>query len=250
MADGPLAGRTALISGASRNIGRQIAIDLAAQGAAVVVNAVQDAQAAESVADEIRALGGVAISHLAEITDRAGVDAMVARASAELGAPTILICNASARGQVPFLEMTHEQFRRVVDISLDGAFHLAQACLPAMLEAGWGRIVTLGGISWHVGTPGRAHNLTGKAGLAGFTRALAAEYAQTGVTVNMISPGHIDTVRPASAGNSPAVPAAIPMGRKGTVHEISSAVRFLCQPDQSYITGQTLHVNGGHFLGG
>lgn len=245
-----LEGKTALVTGAARNIGRAIAKTLAADGANIVVAALADVEAAETVAGEIAASGAKAIVGIGDVTDRATVDGIAARARDAFGGIDIVICNASARGQVPFLEMSHEQFRRVVDISLDGAFHLAQTALPDMLARGWGRIVTLGGVSWHAGTPGRAHNLTGKAGLAGLTRALAAEYATSGITVNMVSPGQIETVRPASAGALPAGTPAIPMGRKGTVDEIASAVRFLCQPEQAYTTGQILHVNGGLHYGG
>ncbi|MEM6622389.1 MAG: SDR family NAD(P)-dependent oxidoreductase [Pseudomonadota bacterium] len=169
MSNTPLEGRTALVTGASRNIGRQIALDLASAGAAVVVNGVTDQQAADTVAAEIKDHGGRAIAHLAEVTDRTAVDVMVARATEELGPVTVLVCNASARGQVPFLEMTHAQFRRVVDISLDGAFHLSQACLPAMVDAGLGRRIRRSGDygklrragSHRYGAPGLSRHLAG-----------------------------------------------------------------------------------------
>ena len=249
MSERSLSGRTALVTGASRNIGREIALSLSRAGANIVVNTLQDAAAAETVAGEIRAEGGNAIVAVADIVKRDQVDDMVNAGKREFGQVDILVANASARGLVDFLDMDHETFRRVVDISLDGTFHLAQATLPAMVESGWGRIVTLGGISWHVGLNRRAHNLAAKAGLTGLTRALAVEFGGQGITVNMVSPGMIETVRPASAGALPPRSSQPPVGRSGTVAEIASSVRFLCDPAQAYITGQIIHVNGGIHLG-
>jgi 3-oxoacyl-[acyl-carrier protein] reductase len=118
-----------------------------------------------------------------------------------------------------------------------------------MIAKGWGRIITLGGISWHAGTRRRAHNLAGKAGLTGLTRALAVEFGDRGITANVISPGTIETVRPASAGASPLGHSTPPVPRRGQVEEIASAALFLAQPEQGYLTGQILHVNGGMYLG-
>lgn len=250
MTDRPLAGKTALVTGSARNIGKATALRLAASGANVIVNAVQDRAAAEAVAAEIEAAGGRAIAVLADVTDRDAVFAMAEAGRAAFGGVDILVANASARGMVPFLEMDHATWRRVIDISLDGAFHLAQATLPMMLAGGWGRIVTLGGISWHAGFANRANNLTGKAGLTGLTRALAAEFSGSGVCVNMVSPGMIETVRPASAGALPPMKNPPPVPRFGSVDEIASAVHYLCLPEQGYMTGQILHVNGGMYYGG
>lgn len=249
MSTGTLAGKTALVTGAARNIGKAIALALAEDGANVVVNAVQDKQAADAVAGEVEAAGGSALVHLADITDRAAVDDMAAAAKDRFGGVDILILNASTRGQSPFLEMSHDDFRKVIDISLDGAFFLAQACIPSMVERGWGRIVGLGGISWHIGTTNRVHNLAGKAGLTGLVRGLATEFATSGITANCISPGFIDTVRPASAGARPKLQVNIPVDRLGHPDEIAATARFLCQPSAAYVTGQTVHVNGGLYLG-
>ena len=204
MSTGSLAGKTALVTGASRNIGRAIALKLAGAGADIVVNTLSDRDAAEGVAREIRALGRKSLVQVADIADREAVDRMVREANAALGPIDILVCNASSRGQVDFLDLDYATWRRVIDITLDGTFHCAQATLPGMIAKGWGRIITLGGIAWHAGVKRRAHNLTGKSGLTGLTRALAVEFGDKGITANVIAPGTIETARPASAGTLPA----------------------------------------------
>jgi 3-oxoacyl-[acyl-carrier protein] reductase len=247
--DKALVGKIALVTGASRNIGRAIALKLAGAGADIVVNTLQDGDAAKAVAAEIEALGRRGLVQVADIVDRQAVKAMVREANAVLGSIDILVCNASSRGQVDFLELDHATWRRVIDISLDGTFHCAQAMLPGMIAKGWGRIITLGGVSWHVGTKRRAHNLTGKAGLTGLTRALAVEFGDRGITANMIAPGAVATIRPASAGTRPMRTNTAPVPREAHVDEIASAVLFLAHPAQSYLTGQIIHVNGGAYLG-
>ena len=247
---GSLDGKVAIVTGSARNIGRATALALAADGAAIVVNAIHDQDAADRVAREITDAGGKAISHLCDVTDRKAVKKMDAAAIEAFGSVDILVCNASSRGQKAFTEMNYEEWRRVIDISLDGSFFLAQSAVLHMIEKGWGRIVTLGGISWHIGTPGRVHNLVAKSGLVGFTRGLAVELAEHNITVNCVSPGFIDTERPASAGKRPPLKVNPPVARMGETEEIASMVRYLCQPEAAYITGQTLHVNGGMYLGG
>ena len=246
----PLSGRVAIVTGSARNIGRAIALALARDGASVVINALKDAKAAEGVASEITKNGGSAISILCDVLNRNEVDAMVNETVDKLGSIDMLVLNASQRGQKPFAQLNYEEWKNVIDISLDGAFFLSQSCLPYMIKNSWGRRVTLGGISWHVGTPGRVHNLVAKSGLVGFTRGLAVEVAEHNITANCVSPGFIDTERPSSAGNRPPLKAYPPINRLGTTDEIASMVRYLCQPEAGYITGQTLHVNGGLFLGG
>ena len=249
MTDKALAGKTALVTGASRNIGKAIAEAYAAAGANVVINTLQDRTAAEAVAAGVTASGGNAIVEVADIRDRAAVEAMVSHATQRFGGVDIVVANASARGLVDFLDMDYETWRRIIDISLDGTFHLAQTTLPHMIERGWGRIITLGGISWHLGFKRRANNLTGKAGLVGLTRALAAEFGDRGITANNISPGQIETARPASAGERPPMENPPPVPRMGHVDEIASAALFLADPKQAYVNGQIIHVNGGLFNG-
>jgi len=245
----PLAGKTALVTGASRNIGRAIALKLASAGANIVVNTLQDREAAGRVAAEIEAMGRRCIVQVADVVDREAVRRMVGEAGSALGSIDILVCNASSRGQIDFLDMDYTTWRRVIDISLDGTFHCAQATLPGMIAKGWGRIITLGGISWHAGFKRRAHNLAGKSGLTGLTRALAVEFGDRGITANVIAPGSIATVRPASAGTLPPRASMPPVPREGQSEEIASAVLFLAHPDQGYITGQVIHINGGAYLG-
>lgn len=246
-----LAGKTALVTGASRNIGRAIALTYANAGANVVINTLQDREAAEAVAEEVKAAGVKALVQVCDVVDAEAVANMVSAGSEAFGGIDILVCNASSRGMVDFLDLDYTTWRRIIDISLDGTFHLAQAALPGMVSKGWGRIITLGGISWHVGLKRRAHNLVGKAGLVGLTRALAAEFGDKGITANCISPGHIDTVRPASAGARPpqSAESPTPVPRHGDVDEIAAAALFLAEPRQGFITGQIIHVNGGYYMG-
>jgi len=251
MASGTLTGKTAVITGSSRNIGKATALALAADGANIVVNGVQDQAAADSVVKEIQALGGKAIAKLADVSTAAGSRALITAAVDAFGGVDILVINASTRGQKAFLDMSHDEFRKVVDTTIDSAFFLCQAAVPLMQKADWGRVITLGGVSWHIGMPNRIHNLTGKAAIVGFTRGIAREFATQGITANCVSPGATETVRPASAGvGNPRNAMNIPMERQGEVTEMAGTVRFLCQPEAAYITGQTIHVNGGLYLGG
>ncbi len=245
----PLAGKTALVTGASRNIGRAIAVHYAKAGANLVLNTLQDEKALAETVRDIEAVGGQAVTAVCDIVNRDQVDQMVEAGKDAFGGIDILVCNASSRGMIDFLELDYQTWRRIIDISLDGTYHLAQATLPGMIESKWGRIITLGGISWHTGLKRRAHNLAGKAGLVGLTRALAAEFGEHGITANNISPGHIETVRPQSAGARPQTDTVTPIPRRGDVDEIASAALFLADPAQGFITGQIMHVNGGYYMG-
>jgi len=248
MADMVLSGKTALVSGAARNIGRAIALEFARAGANVVINALQDEDAAEAVAEEVRELGGEAIVQMGNVVDRETVEDICAATRDTFDKIDIVVSNASTRGQVDYLDMDYATWRHTIDISLDGTFHLTQCALPDMIDSGWGRIITLGGFAWHLGYKRRAANLTGKAGVVGLTRALASEFGDRGITANNISPGMIETVRPASAGAMPDA-GATPVPRLGTPEEIASAALFLADPKQAYINGQIIHVNGGLYYG-
>ena len=246
----PLAGKVAIVTGGARNIGRAIVLALAGEGAAVVVNARSDEAAARAVATEVESFGGRALPIVADVTDEAAVKAMVDQAVAHFGRIDILVSNAALRRQTPFLSMSFAEWREIVSVALDGAFVTARACAPHMVTAGGGTIITMGGVSTHIGTKNRVHVCAAKAGLEGLTRGLAMELAEHRITVNCVSPGSIDTVRGASAGERPGNLAAhgIPLQRMGRPEEIAGIVRHLCLPDGSYITGQTIHVNGGVYM--
>ena len=241
--------RVAIITGAARNIGKTIAIKLASSGISVVINALQDKEAAENVTKKINDSGGNAMTFMADITNETDVQNMVNETINTFGRLDILISNASIRGQVPITDMSLKEWHDVLAVPLDGAFLCAKASIPHMKANGRGRIVTLGGVSAYIGTPERAHLLAAKAGLVGLTRGLAVELAPFKITCNVVSPGHIDTERPISAGVRPTLKNEPPINRLGRPEEISSIVHYLCSNDAAYITGQTIHVNGGIFLG-
>lgn len=246
---GELKGRVALVTGAGRNIGRAIALELAAAGAGVVVNARTSRAEAEAVAREI---GRDAMVAMADVTDRAAVDAMVKATLDRFGRLDILVNNAAVRGEKPFEELDQATWHKVLAIVLDGAFHCAQAALPALKASGQGAIVNIGGLTAHTGAPERAHVVTAKAGLVGLTRALAHDLAPHGITVNNVSPGMMDTVRGASAGHQQPRHHATHqtlLGRRGQPKEIAEAVRWLAGPSGRYVTGQVIHLNGGVYLG-
>ncbi|MCC7276530.1 MAG: SDR family oxidoreductase [Alphaproteobacteria bacterium] len=247
---GPLDGKVALVTGAGKNIGRAIALTLARDGAAVVVNGRSDRAAVDAVVGEITAAGGTAAGYVADVTDPRAVAQMVEGAAGTMGGIDILVSNAGLRRQTPFLEMGLAEWREIMSVALDGAFILARAAVPHMIARGAGAFVALSGVSNHVGTPNRCHVSASKAGLEGLMRALAIELAPHRITCNCVAPGAIDTVRGASAGPLPGTLGAdtIPLRRKGTVDEIAATVRFLAGPGGAYVTGQTIHVNGGAFL--
>ena len=252
MADAqPLAGKVAIVTGAGKNIGKSIAELLAADGAAVVVNGRGDRAIIEETAKELRAAGGQAMPYLADISKPDAVAAMVEAAVKEFGGVDIAVNNAGLRRQTPFLQMNLEEWHEILSVALDGAFILAKAVAPEMIKRGGGTIVGLSGISHHAGARGRVHVNASKAGLEGFIRGLAVELAPHNITANCIAPGSIDTVRGASAGGAHgrAMEREIPLGRQGRPQEIAAMVRFLSGPDGRYITGQTIHINGGLFFG-
>lgn len=247
---GGLDGRVAVVTGSARNIGRAIALALAADGASVVVNALQDRDAADTVAQEITNSGGRAHVHMADVTDEAQVNGLAAAAMDAFGRLDILVCNAAIRRQGPFLDIPFDEWREVMAVDLDGPFLCIKACLPHMLDGGGGRVVTIGGSTLHTLTPQRAHVTAAKMGLLGLTRTIAIEYGERGITANCVAPGHMDTVRGTSAGKRSTGGLNRPIERLGKPREIAAMVRYLCRDEGAYITGQCLHVNGGMYLAG
>ena len=240
-----LRGKVALVTGGARNIGRSISLALAAGGASVAINTRTSREEAESLVREIDQRGGQAGCWLADIGEREAVRAMVDAVLARFGRIDLLVLNASVRQETPFLDIPFDEWRRIMATTLDGAFHCTQACLPSMLTHGGGAIVTLGGLNALSGARRRVHGSTAKGGLVAFTRAIAREYAEQGVRANCVVPGQIATERAAHRSARADPKGLIPMGRAGAPEEIAATVRFLCGPGASYITGQTIHVNGG-----
>ena len=249
MADKELDGRVAIVTGAVRNIGRGIALALAAGGAAVVVNVRSNRAEADAVVSEIQKAGGKAMTGVADVMDRPDVQKMVDAAVERFGRIDILVNNAALRAEKSLEDMTLEEWRRVVGVILGGAFICVKACLPHLKKSGQGAIVNVGGLSAHTGAAHRPHVVTGKAGLVGFTRALAHELAGQ-VRVNTVTPGVMATPRPAGAPVPQHHSFATPLvGRRGEPDDIAAAVRFLAGPGAAFITGQNIQVNGGAFLG-
>ena len=239
-----LAGKAALVTGASRNIGRAIALALAAGGAAVAVNARNSREDAEKVVQEIRAAGGQAEAFMADIVDAKAVNAMVEGAVKRFGRLDFLVLNASVRKETPFIDMTYDEWRSLISLTLDGSFNCTKACLPHMIKAGGGAIVTIGGMTALSGSKRRVHGSVGKHGLYGMTRALAKELGEHHIRANCVAPGQMNTARGAGRSARPDV-SLVPLGRRVEPEEIASAVRFLCGPGAAMISGQLIYVDGG-----
>ena len=242
--------RVALVTGSGRNIGRATAIELARRGASVVVNARSNQDEANAVADEIAAMGGNAIAVIADVGVQEQVNSMVDAALAAFGRVDILVNNAGLRAADPITDMSTEKWRDVMAVNLDGPFFCSQAVIPGMIERGWGRIINVSGLNAFKGRADWAHVCASKMGALGLTRALAAELAEHNILVNHIVPGAFDTTPPPGQADAFAGPpitraVGIPVGRLGLPEEIATTCAFLASDDASFITGQTIHVNGG-----
>ncbi len=242
--------KVAFVTGSALNIGRQIALALARDGYRVMVTARHSQADCEETARLVREAGSDAAVHLADISDPAQAKGLIEAAVNRFGRLDVLVNNASVRRQTKFADLTPEEWREIMGTTLDGAFYCAHAAAPHIIAAGGGSIVNLGGISSHVGAIGRVHAIAAKSGMVGLTRALAKELGGDNITVNIVVPGSIETVRGHAAGGNSGraiLPDSI-MGRRGKPEEVAAMVRFLCSPEARYITGQTIHVNGGAFL--
>jgi 3-oxoacyl-[acyl-carrier protein] reductase len=244
---GKLDGKVALITGSGRNIGRATALLFAREGAHVIVNARSNREEAEGVAREARALGVKSTAILADMADKAQVEAMAAQALAEYGRVDILVNNAAIRPHKPFLQLTDADWEHVRNVVLDGALYLTRALIGKMAENKYGQVLFFVGDGAYSGRgAGRAHLSAAKMGLIGFARGLASEFAPH-IRVNVVSPGSIDTRRdnPEWYGNRPPDASGIPLARQGKIDEIAATCLFLVSDDGGFITGQTIHVNGG-----
>ena len=253
-----LKGKTALITGASRNIGRAIALAFAAEGADLVLNTRVNREELEAVAGECRKAGVRAVPALADISDPAAVEAMVRQGLAGLEAIDVLVCNAAIRPHKAVTETSLEDWHHVLAVNLHSAFYLARAIVPAMKERGRGSIIAVGGQSSLTGRPNTAAVTAAKTGLLGLVRALAAELGPFGIRANMVVPGFIDTERryaewyPEFRQAPPGAPEQlkqIPLGRLGRPEDIADACVFLASDASSYITGDTIRVMGGRIIG-
>ena len=244
-----LTGKAAVVTGAGRNIGRAIALTLAEGGACVLINARSNQSEAEAVAREIETAGGKAVVHVGDVADAKAVQAMADAAVKAFGRIDILVNNAALRREKTFAEMDYAEWREILDVTLDGTFHCIKACLPALQKSGAGTIVNIGGLSAHTGARNRAHVVTAKAGIVGFTRALANDLAGSGITVNCVVPGLIGTPRPKDKPE-PAhhLTHNTISGDRGKPEDVAAMVRFLCGPAARYITGQAIHANGGAYM--
>jgi 3-oxoacyl-[acyl-carrier protein] reductase len=246
--DGLLGGKVAFITGASRRIGRATALVLAREGADLLLNARSARDEVEGVAAEVRALGRRAAVVMGDVTDEAAVKRMAAEAASAFGRIDILVNNAAIRRQVPFTEMSYGEWREIMAVILDGAFLMCRAVLPVMVAGGGGTIVNIGGVSAHIGARNRAHVAAAKAGLVGLTKALAVEFADRNVTVNLLAPGKIGGERSKSSGESAKMTAEIVLGREGEIEEAAGMIVALCLPQARFMTGQTVHVSGGLYM--
>ncbi len=242
--------KVALVTGSALNIGRAIALAFARDGMRVMVTARASRDDCEMTAARVSDAGGEGAFHMADISDPTQARGLIEATVARFGRLDVLVNNASIRRQTKFVELTPAEWREIMGATLDGAFYCAHAAAPHLAAAGGGSIINIGGMSAHTGAVGRVHVVTAKAGMVGLTRALAKELAPDGITVNIVVPGLINTIRGAAAGGNSGR-AHLPdnlVGRMGHPEEIAEMVRYLTTTPARFITGQTIHVNGGAFL--
>ena len=249
----PLTQPVALVTGAGRNVGRAIALTLAASGHAVAVNVRSSVAEGRSVVDAIIRSGGTAMLCVADVADQTAVQAMIAAIASAWGRIDVLVNNAANRREAPLAEISADDWHATLRVVLDGAFFCTQGALALLKASPRAAVVNIGGLTAHTGAANRVHVVTAKAGLVGMTRALAHDFADSGITVNCVAPGMLDTQRDsASASAQPAHHAKHRplLGRRGSAQEVADSVRFLASDGARFITGQVLHVNGGTYLGG
>ena len=239
----------ALVTGASRGIGRAILIALAEQGARVAGTATTEAGAA-GISQVLSAASYPGMGLVLNVSDHASVDAALSQVTAQLGAPTILVNNAGITRDNLLMRMKDDEWDAVIDTNLSSIYRLSKGCLRAMTKARKGRIVNIASVVGAMGNAGQTNYAAAKAGMMGFTKALAREVGSRAITVNCVAPGFIDTdmTRALPDAQRETLLGAIPLGRLGQPEEIASTVVFLASPAGAYITGETLHVNGGMYM--
>jgi len=242
-----LDGKTALVTGASRGIGRAVALCLAAEGARVAINYAGNVKAAEEVKASVEAAGGTAILCQADIADSAAVEAMIADVVKEFGAIDILVNNAGITRDTLLMRMKDEDFAKVLDTNLKGVFYCTKAVAKLMMKKRSGRIVNMASVVGLVGNAGQTNYAAAKAGVIGFSKSAAKELASRGITVNVLAPGFIGTDMTAGLPESvkEKMLTDIPLGRMGEPEDVANAVLFLASDQASYITGQVVNVDGG-----
>jgi len=240
----------ALVTGGSRGIGRAIALALGGAGATVVATATT-AEGAGKISADFRAAGIRGRGLVWQATEPAATNALIEALDGAEGLPTILVNNAGIARDALILRMKSEDWEQTLQTNLSAVFRLTKACLRRMLKERHGRIINIGSVVGSIGNAGQVHYAAAKAGLVGFSKALAKEVATRNITVNTVAPGFIETdmTRALPEAQREAYLAQIPVGRFGTAEEVASAVLFLASPQAGYITGQTLHVNGGMYMG-
>lgn len=249
MTDNQLQGKIALVTGASRGIGKGIAEYLGKMGA-IVIGTATTAAGAESISAALQAANIQGAGMVLNVTSQESVDSLIATVREKFGVVNILVNNAAITKDNLFLRMKEDEWFDVMDTNLNSLFRLSKACMRDMLKARWGRIITIGSVVGSTGNPGQANYCAAKAGVVGFSKALALEVGSRDITVNTVAPGFIatDMTNALTEEQQQSIFQRIPMQKMGTVQDIAAAVGFLASEAAGYITGQTLHVNGGMYM--
>jgi 3-oxoacyl-[acyl-carrier protein] reductase len=242
--------KVALVTGATRGIGQAIAQALGLAGFTVIGTATTT-EGAQQITAGLSELGIQGVGMVLQVADQASIDSAYEQIVAQWGEPLVLVNNAGITRDTLFLRMKDDDWNTVLDVNLSSAFRLSKVCIKAMTKARWGRIINVSSVIGSLGNAGQVNYSASKAGLEGFTRALAREVASRSITVNAVAPGFIETAMTEVLADAQkaSILAQVPLSRLGTAEEVAAAVKFLASDDAAYITGQTMHVNGGMYMG-